>query len=332
MSGNASNQFGSAQTIDVHSLGQFEFCPRAGIIAVERNEEKPESDGFTFPNLSFTPSFDFEQLKAQYHETQKQLIGSGALAVAYALVLMAMGTVFGNSKWFYWLVEIPIIYYVVLRVQMFGKLLKDFDSHESAKPRKIEDGSRFVFEVNWWELVKAGYEIIEPAKHYYSSSLGLVGLPFRVLTASSRIPVIKSYSSKHQLSSSQRLRLAAYAELISSSEGSECNWGVVIFNDTKKGFAVPIESTDRRKVARCLREFRELIASVRQGHESPKTSPNSCTRCPLNRPRTYREGVTETVLDGRKLPAFLPDGAKSHCDCGDRFRWTPPQFAFEKKD
>ena len=56
-----------------------------------------------------------------------------------------------------------------------------------------------------------------------------------------------------------------------------------------------------------------------------------CTGCPHGKPRQFQRGKSETISNGKPLPAYTTNSVRSdgqlrgalHCDCGDRFEWVP---------
>jgi hypothetical protein len=77
-----------------------------------------------------------------------------------------------------------------------------------------------------------------------------------------------------------------------------------------------------------LREVREFLAIHATGKFAPVApTDNRCCGCHYGKPIEYKDGVTDTVLNGVPLVPLqtkATNGRFFHSACGDKFNWTPP--------
>jgi hypothetical protein len=80
-----------------------------------------------------------------------------------------------------------------------------------------------------------------------------------------------------------------------------------------------------------VQEFLEI--QDRGTHIPAPPTDRRCAGCPYGQPRRFRRGESETVLNGKTLPAYTTNSVREsdgrlrgifHCLCGDRFQWVPP--------
>ncbi|MDX1926252.1 MAG: hypothetical protein SFV81_07035 [Pirellulaceae bacterium] len=320
----------SQSIIHVRSLGEFEFCPRAGIIAFESQlKNKIDAEPPRVPNLGYSPPFDIKQLEEELAKKSSRFskVLFLTLAMATALTFIGNSVGFTNTAFLWIAIVLPAI---TLSVdwQDLTALWREYRRVQNAiDPKPFHDGIRAPLQVDWWDLVKS-YQSAQPGEPYVDPLTHLVGKPWRILSFHrQRIPVILSRSETEQtgIKSTHLNKLAAYSHLLrQSDEQVDSDWGVVIFADTRTGYAVPINQSEIDSMLRLLGEFRVFLTRSNRGVAPGEPDSKLCFRCPNNRRRTFRKGSTETKMAGRTLQPLLQLDGKSHCDCGDRFQWQPP--------
>ena len=216
------------------------------------------------------------------------------------------------------------------------------DQALNAVPREPDQDLQKEQPVNWWELLKSGFESIS-----YRSSQDdrgtlrdekwkLAGRPWRVLRRGDlRIPVFLMRRG-NSLYPQHSARMAAYCHLLERCEGGKSPYGVILYTtylfrktEIYDGIAIPNAPSTRKRFHNALLEARRIITTESQSN-SKQSMPKhtaACLSCPYGKPILYQQGKTDTQLNGVKLPAFLAtddDQMDYHSVCGDRFRWLPP--------
>jgi hypothetical protein len=185
-------------------------------------------------------------------------------------------------------------------------------------------------QVNWWGLLKAGWTAVEYEDPHEDPQWRVSGKPWRVLHKGSlRVPVFRKRRGNDRLYPQHLARMAAYGHLIEVAEGATVPYGVVLFGDGYEGITVPNSDEHGRIFEQGLHDARRLFEAVESAGVVPDIpQPTTvCHACPWGRPRVYRPGITDTELDGTRLPPYRTrgeDGRLYHSPCGDRFGWVPP--------
>jgi|GEM_PF-5814726 len=316
--------------VHVRSLGEFEYCPRAGIIAFDNQTGNAiDHESIRIPNLGYSPILDLVELNAEIAKKWSRVGKSGFMAIALAIFAYAMGRTIGYPDaippWLIALFPASVAYYAAKDLSKLYELW--FTARRAGPMQLLHESPRVAVEVDWWELVKA-YQV-GPFGHAYTDSReGISGKAHRLLSSHRhRIPVILSHSRSENsgVRPTHKIKLAAYAKLISSSEERAiCDWGIVIFANTRKGYAVPIDSVDIERAFRKLRSFHRVIEDSSEGKIPSKPHESACQSCHNNVRRIHKKGVTESKVGNRTILPFIDREDDTHCDCGDRFQWRPP--------
>lgn len=234
--------------ISVHALGQFAFCARAGVLA---SESKDESDHDQDPiRLTYLPNFDLALIEEKLFERLRRgALLLAAVAVSFGLLLVALW----HTQ--FWWIQAALVFTIVLVkccMDVAGEIVVLARRRHlaiSAQPLPPLEEISAVTSVNWWSMLKSGFEPVNfhsPLRH---PELPLEGNPWRVLQyASLRIPVILSDSAKlgpnsGTLYSKHQIRLAAYALLLSAADHIRVPYGLVFTANSPHGLAVPIDQT-----------------------------------------------------------------------------------------
>ncbi|MFZ1008990.1 MAG: hypothetical protein WAN65_19270, partial [Candidatus Sulfotelmatobacter sp.] len=178
--------------IKVRTLGEFVFCPRAGILAAEKEGDEDESVEDPV-RLDFLPEYSLSMIEDQLG-LHIRALGTWGGRVAGLLIVMAVAWFFG------WKVAVVIGAVVLLWLgrrlgQEIRAVLTLADSRRqaiAAEPKEPPENATSQTPVNWWELLRTGFDPIPLKISLRDEAIKLAGRPWRVLRKGSlRIPVIK---------------------------------------------------------------------------------------------------------------------------------------------
>jgi len=318
--------------ISVHAVGQYAFCPRSAILALETGDETDIDE--PLPRLDYLPNFDLERIE---EELSKWLGRLGRLSVfgAGAGVLAVAGA---------WQQE-RLVFYPALAV-FLGCALGIFVVFEAvsiliarrwaARHAKVREPSPFIDEiepVNWWEMLKARFDSVSYQRPFRHPILPLEGSPWRVLERGSlRIPVIRSGGEQlgpkpNRVYAKHEARLAAYAVLLEATEHVESPYGLVFPVESHIGLAVPLPKWKKEYVWELVEEIRQTLRQSQNGQSELRLPENQrlCKNCCHGAPEPLTAGEAAELQDtGKLLVLEDQDGRSFHCACGDRFGSAPP--------
>jgi len=323
--------------LGVHTLTEFIFCPRAGIIAWEKGA--PDNGDDEPPSrLDYLPRFDIRLMEEELNRRLNRFwifsalsllgVATIALALFYGIIAgtlagavgtIAAGTFVGRE--------------LFAAISLVGLIRKA----KQTKPLEPSSPLLEIEEINWWELLAAGFV----SKRYddddllRDDELKLMGKPWRILARGNlRIPVFLQRRPTDRLHPQHFARIAAYCHLVTFATGFESPYGIVLNAGKYSGFAVPNSLHAIAELQRGLDEARTAILALKREHRIPAAPAGSlCKNCPLARPEIYRRGLRQLLFgNGLRRNAFPVSGkGKKYCsDCGDRFRWTPPHADLER--
>ena len=338
-----------ALQIGVHVMSEYIYCHRAGIIAVESQQEDSGTEFVPAPALGGVPTHEVDKLEAALEKFTKSLQQVGMLFLGVLVVIAAVapfepslamillvGAVIGGAVTgrFWW-------WHEVKRYLFCKKRLREARRAAKREPNWQLNAQQAV---HWWELIQSGFDSRELNQPLYNPDVNLKGRPWRILRRGDKhLPVIRirvadfdpGNLTQVRLREQQRARMAAYSYLIETCERGQADWVIVLFNRSDDGLAVPLGQHDWRAfrdgLVEARAEFRKLRENMRYRPAAPE-GRRPCVKCPLGQPR--RVGKKPTVLAGSELPAYATsdrdDRAKYHCTCGDRFQDVPPHEDAEK--
>ena len=317
--------------VRVRTLGEFVFCPRAGLLshASADDEDEPTDERM---NLNFLPEYNLTLIEEQLAVQLRRLVHwaawtAGGLFLVVVAVWNELPPVVPLA------LAVPTILCVWKSLQTLSAVVTLGDRRREAlaatptePPTDLTDDSP----VRWWELLKAGFESVTYLEPLFDEELRLAGKPWRVLKRGSlRIPVIRLpadnyHAGRYWVYVQHRVRLAAYAVLLAACEGGQTPFAVVLFGGSYEGVAVPVLSATM--VIAKLDELRRRLDLEKMGIPTPLPSKSDvCSGCPLGRPRVVTAADRTDESLGRKLHVVTgPDGRAYRSECGDRFGWTPP--------
>ena len=202
--------------------GSMCFVPRSAILAIERGDEQDVDE--PLPRLSYLPNFDRERIE----ELLKRRLGELALSVICSvsmLCLMVAGMLSQNKTLFYpaMFVLIACLMWCLNLSAIIFQLAVRRQAAVSAKASEPDPQFDEIQKVNWWSMLKAGFEPVNYQRPFQHPELPLEGCPWRVLErGSQRIPVIRSGADKlggrkGELFGKHQIRLVAYALLLEAT-------------------------------------------------------------------------------------------------------------------
>lgn len=324
------------QLLSVHVLSEHVFCTRAGVIASESGADTGDEERELGPRLD--PYIDYDEHK--FLEALRQASGEIRLWLTWlapATFVLFISILFDAPFVAVW-VSLPVL--ILLGKTGEGlmtiiELIRERTKFRSAPVIELDLAPTKVTHANWWSLRKAGFVCDRLKERLEVPDGTLTGNPWRILTKRNTInvPVIRRQRGRSEWFPQHEVRLIAYCRLIEQTMGGKCPFGVILFGGTSNCVIIP-NSLDRQKQTRLaiddIHEWQGI--QLLQPTQPPPPSGNQCAGCALGKPRLYRAGSSETILNGKALPACTASGdarsnessrEKYHSDCGDRFEWVP---------
>ena len=325
--------------ISVHALGQFAFCARAGVLASESKDESDHDEGPI--RLTYLPNFDLALIEEElFKRMRRGALLLVAIACSFGLLLLALQIAQ------FWLLQAALVLAIVLAkflMDVAGAILvlaRRRHLAMTAQPLPPLQEISAITAVNWWSLLKSGFEPVNLQAPLQHPELPLEGNPWRVLQYGSlRIPVILSDASQlgpksATLFPKHQLRLAAYGLLLSAAEHIRVPYGIVLPANSTHGLAIPIDGELTSRAIDFVHRVRGILQQTTSSQLVPALPPSTyCTTCPFGKPeiisqreivRTRREQQNLLVLTDR-------NGRYFHCRCGDRFQSAPPHRTITRR-
>lgn len=328
------DEFGDGETVPrrcpvirVHELGEFVFCPRAGVIARESADEESTEDP---PELG--PKLGSFWDYSEHRFNDEILLAWGRLRLWLTLFAPSLLLVAVLGRFVSPLAAaagaVPLGFFlthVVFTLQHLFNLVRHRRAFRSAALDLPDLSKHQITQVNWWTLRKAGFDCWKPELPYHDPNEQLNGKPWRVLTQGVRvrIPVIRKHRGESRLQQQHIVKLSAYSRLLEVCEGAESPFGILMFHDSEDCVLVPNVAEFRQQFENALQGFRRLL-NVKKSEGLIPGIPDDhrCYGCPRGEPRLYVPQMSETVLDGIIRPPVVIGTV--HSTCGDRFGWIPP--------
>ena len=326
-------QAGMPVRISVHVLGQYAFCPRAGVLASEASDEsEPEDEPI---RLSYLPNFDIALIEEKIVERFWQWLLSGlalAITVATAITSAPVGPP--------WLMQsacvLAIVFFKCSMDKSLDLAILIYRRHQALHAKRVAplESISENTTVNWWSLLKSGFEsnsYQEPMRH---PELPIEGNPWRVLHYGSlRIPVIRSGVNhlgrrKGDLFPKHQLRLVAYALLLTAADHIRTPYAIIFPANSTTGMAIPITPQLRDRA----RHFILYVSHLQQQSQARQVVPDVpnnralCGGCLYGKPESInvRQIRAANKLGANLLVLTDRRGRYFHCPCGDRFKSAPP--------
>lgn len=328
------------QFLSVHALGQKVFCDRSAILAAETGDDRDLDEPLL--RLTFLPNFDLERIEEVLSSKMWHCL-LNTLAGACFVVFMFIASYDEQTTRMYVSMAIAAGLFVWSISLLFeiGTLVvrrRNAMHAEAAEPLANVSGTQ---QVNWWSMLKAGFEPISYQRQFRHPELPLEGNPWRVLQRGDlRIPVIKCGGFEigpepGKLFPKHEVRLVAYALLLEFTSHLQCPYGLVFPADSPNGLAFAITDELRQRATNLLANLSKMVDNSQQRSIEPRLpqNQNRCANCDYGRPemismsqvnKERRSGNEVLVLQGNSETLY-------HCQCGDRFGSAPPHRLSMKK-
>lgn len=319
--------------VSVHAITEYEFCPRAGLLAYEN---KRSGDDDEPPALDILPRFELQAIERTLIDRRQQffrwlwiflsLAICGPIATKFdqpaVVVLVGVGMVFVSYR----------ILNVAWDVIVLLKLRHQALTQKCLEPDPYCEEMQAV---NWFGMLNLGFESIKLKDALRDHDWRFDGKPWRILRKGSlSIPVFRTRSPQEAPHDQQIVKIMAYCRLASvcfenaETPGAKiCPYGIILTGEDYSGFAVPIHPRFRKLFHDSLVALRQLaLASDHQSEGVVSNNERGCSACPLGAPRLVALGLRVqrfgAPVNVRSMRSS--DGKMFHCDCGDRFQWKPP--------
>lgn len=311
--------------VSVHAIAEYEFCPRAGLLAYENkraNDDEP-------PAFDILPRFELAAIEKALGERRKEffrwLWGFLSLAICgpiagkfqqpAILVLVGVGMAFVTYR------ILRIAWDIVVLLNLRHQAL-------TGRCREPDPYSEDMQAVNWFGLLNLGFESIRLQEALRDPDWRFDGKPWRILRKGSlSIPVFRTRSPQEAPHDQQIVKVMAYCRLSQINFPAECPYGIILTGEDYSGFAVPNHPRFRKRFHNSLVALRQLaLASDHQSEGDVAYDERGCVACPLGAPRLVALGLRVQRFGAPVMvrPVGSSEGKDYHCDCGDRFRWKPP--------
>ena len=319
--------------LSVHALGQFVYCPRSAILAAEIGDETDIDE--PPPRLDYLPNFDLERIEEYLSKFIRRLL-LALFLVAGLTLLMVAGLVQANRLLFYpaFAVFLPCLMWLLHLAGAVLQLSLRRRAALRAELREPDPRIEGISVVNWWSMLKAGFEPVSYERPFRHPELPLEGNPWRVLERGSlRIPVVRSGSDRlgernNHVFPKHQIRLAAYAVLLETMGHVEVPYGLIFPADSVTGLAIPITRALQEEATRRLDHFSQILLRSQNGESepSPPRDRRRCEKCRHGAPTPITaDAIKQARTAGTPVLVLQqPGGRGYHCVCGDRFGSAPP--------
>ena len=321
--------------VSVHVLGQTGYCQRSAIQTFERGGQPPEENAA--PTLTFLSNFEVWRIEEERHALVEklafQLFPTSAFAAIFfasylrqSFGLFVLGTIL-----FGWVARQSSD--ILIRLFILSSRLRSAEKAVGHEPEIGATDQIGIQKVNWWSLLKCGYEIRNYDQPFRHPTLPLEGCPWRVLERGNRrIPVIRAGGEKlgqetGDLFIKYQIQLAAYAVLLESVGDVEIPYGVVLPADSPNGLALSILPSRKKLAIEKLNLFIADLMRSQSGNGHPAAPSNSaCSQCEFGAPEQIKDfEIRRRKKSGEPVLVMVHgNGNKFHSACGDRFNQAPP--------
>jgi hypothetical protein len=318
--------------LGVNVLTEFVFCPRAGIIQIEKQQEDSgEEQEDPRANVHYMPPHQLTEIIQEIERVTRSMMRWLPVPLLSLLITLAAAWRLG------WCPAMVGIFFtagmlkpVFSALHRLRELKELYQYAESRKPAEPDPAIESNQPVDWWELHKAGFEVYMPPRKLEDEQLRLVGRPWRILRrGGEQIPVFKKRADGENATSiyeQHYARMAAYCRLLESCTGSQSPYGIILFGYTFRGVAINAGAASK-SLRTGLANAREAIRQAKRGEIPPAPVAAWCSGCPHGKPFVKRNAETRVI--GKVIGI---DGREYRSECGDRFSWIPPHAkALEKQ-
>ena len=317
--------------ISVSLLAEHTFCPRAGIIQHESQEEDTGEEQFHSGRGRVRTYYALEEIQKDLSMWRKRTLWAvGALfgsVVFYGLgailVRLSLGPspsqrppyaaqLSACSSTCCCLVPVSLLLSVICGFLWLNVYLSHYRPAVRAIASIPDPNHTSSQPVNWWALLNAGFESRRLSEALRYPRWRLVGCPWRILVKGDlRIPVFRKRPSRgttgERLYRQHYARMAAYCHLIETCEGAKSPYGIIMYGHSHDGITVPNKPGTRKTFHDSLLATRETISALGRVDPPSPDNLNKCSACP----HSWRDRDT-----GQSV-------------CGERFTWRPPNIRDE---
>lgn len=301
--------------VSVSLLSEHVYCPRAGVLLFEKNQEDSgEEEVQIAGKRQVTIFYTIGQIQRELQRLQSIL---KTLAMTTGIMAIVFIISFIVATWLPFLTMVTflaaiggiscIVGLAIVGAQWLSVYYDHYLPAKNARPYEPPISHTEPHPVEWWSLINAGFQVVRPSDQYRYPEWHLAGCPWRLLVRGTlRIPVFRARlrrEGENRLFRKHFARMAAYCHLVEKSEHAQSPYGVVLFGNTLKGLTVPITPSSNKAFHDGLVGARSALIALRAGHAPSRAhSSKVCLNCPHSR----------------------QDRMTGASECGTRFHWTPP--------
>ena len=340
------NQNEKPKKIGVHTLSEFVFCPRAGVISHEvKNDDSGVDTGFV--DLSYSPDYDMILAKQEFANIGKRFERFSFGLLGATLTTMLLGFAVKPFLGFLCLLAIvPAIIFLLPRLYRdflsYRHLKKQIALYDSENSRLPDLKAPETETIPWYSLLKS-CDVEKCHDLLVDDELGIAGKPWKLLHCGSvclpvffcRKPSSASDSENNPaawLKKQHSVRMKAYCHLIEKNTGKHSSCGIIVFAGTLDAVAIKFWNDEavERQLKDALETARETILEFERYEKVGVPAANLCLRCHLGRPKLYRLEPGAARRDGNEIRPILHQvkvekkSQTLHSVCGDMFEWIPP--------
>jgi len=270
--------------VSASAIAEHYFCPRAGIISHSRRAETPPTKT---PSLYLLPVYQIDRLK---QDRLDALLYTAACWIALVLILVG-SLVFRqffvvDKMWFLLtLAGISVIAAWLMQTATslffrFLDLTNRIGLFEQAPESVPDPQSTKMQAVDWWGILKSGFEVSHPNQSLRYDPWRLTGKPDRILTKGGlKIPVFEMELRNGELAAPQRKHIAkavAYCNLLALRTGADSPYAIVLGKRQYAGFTVSALLEENQKCFEdgLVRLRKTLLSST----EPPEPQDQRCKR------------------------------------------------------
>jgi hypothetical protein len=321
------------RTIRVHTLSEYVFCSRAGVLARESNAaDQCEDDPPNGPRLDGFHDYDehrfCEEIQAAWGQMRLWLTWLAPSLLLTSVIWRAYSPLAAIIS------SLPV-FYLAARIfdttRVLFSLVRERAAFRAAPAIEVDLAPQQIAEVNWWTLRKFGFDCAKPNDSY--SDGAIAGRPWRLLIKDTmwRSPVIRKHRGERVWGHQHVIRAAAYCRLVEALEGGQAPFGVLMFAGSYQCWVFPNTPEVQAQLNQTIQELNEFLDVYDRGGFIPaEPTDERCCGCPWGKPIGFHE---TTILNGQELPPIRIEGISKgdyHCACGDKFNWVPPHEDTER--
>tara|TARA_R110002049_G_scaffold309101_2_gene516916 strand:+ start:42723 stop:44237 length:1515 start_codon:yes stop_codon:yes gene_type:complete len=312
--------------LSASTIAEYRFCPRAGVLTHEGSYVDAEEE---LPSLALLPWYELDAIQEELDRSLRRIF--------WMLVGFVIGVVVLVLSPLVRLTGFPLMLVVCTGVWL-NFAIREYGRWKTLAERRLEatiavdcepdpNSTRYQ-NVNWWGLLRAGFEVRRPEAAMKDERWKVSGKPRRILQKGSMsVPVHRVQKAAGPILLQHIVRVMAHCHLIEATEGAFCPYAIILFGDTYQGVTIPNLRENRDKFYSALEHVRTMIQQSDAGEWQPPepATVSICSGCPHGFPRPAVKEI-KTYRYGEPLEPFLLANGKGrvfNCSCGDRFRWKP---------